>query len=162
MRAKRNGSNTPGSVYRVSSLCAVTAAAATSVPLGMRVPSESVTSFTALRNRFTAARACRVPSQVGFAVWGRKKDGGRGLTEGPVGEPQRLLEEAVELAHLADRRLAPPLSGDDALDLLPEGRDVLRVRREVVQRVRERLQVAPPKTKIALSGMGRGEQRKKA
>ena len=47
--ANRNGSNTSGSAYRASSVCAVTDAAATSVPFGMRVPSESVTSFTALR-----------------------------------------------------------------------------------------------------------------
>ena len=53
-RAKRNGSNACASgPYRASSECAVTAAAATSVPRGMRVPSESVTSLTAFRNRFT-------------------------------------------------------------------------------------------------------------
>ena len=61
-------------------------------------------------------------------------------------ETLRFFQEAVELPHLADRGLRPPLRGDDGLDLCAERRDVLRRSREVVQRVGHALRVrkGPP------------------
>lgn len=52
---------------------------------------------------------------------------------------QRLLEEAVHLAHLVDPRFRPPIRTNDGFDFRAQGLDAFGVRDEVVQRVREAL-----------------------
>ena len=68
--------------------------------------------------------------------------GQRGHTQTAVREAHGLLEEAVELAHLGHRGLAPAVLRNDGLDLLAQGLEVLRIRGEVVQCVCERLRRA--------------------
>ena len=51
----------------------------------------------------------------------------------------RLLEEAVDLPHLAERRLRPAMFRDDRLNLRPERLDPFRMPGEVIQDVHDAL-----------------------
>ena len=48
-------------------------------------------------------------------------------------EALRLLQQTIQLPHLAESGPCPPFCGDDGLDLFPKRYQPLRVRREIVE-----------------------------
>lgn len=67
---------------------------------------------------------------------------GRGRTAAETVEALRLAQEAVHTLHALCREFAPPVAREDLMDLLPDRLEVLlRLGCEVVQRVREALQI---------------------
>ena len=82
-----------------------------------------------------------------YYIRGKEEDKSWEPTQSDPVVPLGLLQEAVELPHLAHRSLCPPLGRGDRLDLLPEGLDVLRVGGEVVQRLRNALYPAMSRLK---------------
>ena len=57
------------------------------------------------------------------------------LTKGHAIVPMGLLEKAVKLPHVRECRFCPPFVGNDPLNLLTEGLDVLGMRCEIEQRM---------------------------
>ena len=49
--------------------------------------------------------------------------------------PMGLLEKAVKLPHVRECRFCPPFIGNDSLNFLTEGYDVLGMRCEIEQRM---------------------------
>ena len=82
----------------------------------------------------------RAADQRGRAGRGERGEGRRRRRTGSErAVPLRLAEEAVDLDHLVDRVLRPPLRLGDRLGLLAQRLLPLGMRREVEHRVRERL-----------------------
>ena len=70
------------------------------------------------------------------------------LTEGEAVVAQRFAKEAVELPHVAQRGGRPALGYGDCLYFFSEGRDELRLLREVVERVRDGLNAGEGRFKL--------------
>ena len=94
----------------------------------MNVPSENVKSMRALRVNDT-----RQP----FERCDRMIAGGHTATE--TFKALTFLQEAVNLPHLAHRCFRPSFGGYNRFDLFAQGLQVLWLRREVQERVRDAL-----------------------
>lgn len=102
-------------------------------PCGMFTPSENVkpSSEMTLRNIATEKKVNERDVQI--------LNDGDALTRRGATKPLGLADETVELVHVADCVLSPPLLCDDALRLFAHGENVFGVRSEVVDRSCHRL-----------------------
>ena len=104
------------------------------VPLGTKVPSESVNGCRAFRMTETGHRT--------FSVWvARGRTTLAKLTCIDPVVPLALTHEAIEAPHLTHGNLRPAFFGDDGLYLFPERSEELGTRGEMIECVRKALDV---------------------
>ena len=124
---------------KAPSKCCPCAFAATRVPLGMRVPSLSVTSLTAFGGMETTARRA-VKSAIRA---GAKMKLVRAITRGGAVVAECFPEDAVEFPHLPQCGARPSVRRDYRLYLFQERSDEFRIFGEIVEYVTDDIKRLP-------------------
>ena len=106
-------------------------AALIKVPFGIKVPSENVKSFKALRERVTNELGDRDDPHI-------KTNAKRNTNLYPF-DALALLQEAIDLPHLARCNLRPSVLLNDTFNLLTKWLDVLWIRCKAIKRLSEQL-----------------------